>query len=85
MSETAKISKIFIRNVTVLDCAVWRLKEGPVGQSWSVDVEFHGETDHEGVVLDFSAAKKQAKEAIDEHFDHRLLISNQLLTPSTSG
>lgn len=85
MSEMAKISKIFIRNVTVLDCAIWHLKEGPLGQSWSVDVEFHGETDHEGVVLDFSAAKKQAKEAIDEHFDHRLLISDQLAIPTSSG
>ncbi|MEN9811249.1 MAG: hypothetical protein RLZZ488_2816, partial [Pseudomonadota bacterium] len=59
-------SKIFVRNVTVLDCGVWDLYHGPVGRSWSVDVEWSGTTDAEGVVIDFSQAKKLAKNVIDE-------------------
>ena len=78
---TAKnISKIFIRNVTVLDCAVWTHQDGPVGRSWSVDVEWSGHTDAEGVVLDFSSAKKLAKQVIDEQFDHRLLVSEKVVS-----
>jgi 6-pyruvoyl-tetrahydropterin synthase len=73
-------SKIFIRNVTVLDCAVWTHMDGPVGRSWSVDVEWTGQTDTEGVVLDFSAAKKLAKSIIDEQFDHRLIISDKVVS-----
>jgi 6-pyruvoyl-tetrahydropterin synthase len=77
MSTSAMLSKIFINNVTVLDCAVWDLKLGPVGRSWNVDVEWIGHTDHEGVVIDFAAAKKLAKSVIDDLYDHRLLISEQ--------
>ncbi|MEY3902799.1 MAG: hypothetical protein RL189_2105 [Pseudomonadota bacterium] len=78
-------SKIFVRNVTVLDCGVWDLHSGPIGRSWSVDVEWSGTTDAEGVVVDFSQAKKLAKNVIDEKFDHRLLISESLVKPNGRG
>lgn len=82
MEREIQKSKIFVRNVTVLDCGVWDLYHGPVGRSWSVDVEWLGETDDEGVVVDFSQAKKLAKSVIDEKFDHRLLISADLVKPN---
>jgi 6-pyruvoyl-tetrahydropterin synthase len=85
MSIKQKNSKIFVRNVTVLDCGVWDKTRGPVGRSWNVDVEWHGTTDEEGVVVDFSAAKKIAKNIIDEQFDHRLLISEHNVLESQNG
>lgn len=85
MSEFPQISKIFVRNLTVLDCAVWDLHKGPLGCSWNVDVEWEGETDPEGVVIDFSAAKKLAKKVIDDLFDHRLLISERLISRTPKG
>ncbi|MEY4066371.1 MAG: hypothetical protein RIR26_2579 [Pseudomonadota bacterium] len=71
------VSKIFIRNATVLDCAIWHPTLGPVGRSWNVDLEWQGTTDSEGVVMDFSQAKKLAKQVVDTFFDHRLLISSE--------
>lgn len=67
--------RIFVRNATVLDCALWDMNHGPRGQSWQVDIEWHGHTDDEGVIVDFSLAKKTAKGLIDRLFDHRLLIA----------
>lgn len=75
MEKKGQQVRIFVRNVTVLDCAVWDPTCGPRGQSWQVDVEWHGQTDDEGVIVDFSIAKKTAKEIIDRLFDHRLLVS----------
>lgn len=74
MFKERQHSKIFVRNVSVLDCAIWDLYSGPLGRSWNVDVEWQGATDSEGVVIDFSAAKKLAKDVIDSNFDHRLLV-----------
>ncbi|NBO37307.1 hypothetical protein EBU99_01855 [bacterium] len=85
MANISSTVRIFIRQVTVLDCAIWDLREGPLGRSWNVDVEFHGSTDDEGVVVDFSQAKKLAKSVIDDEFDHRLLIAPEFLVPSTEG
>jgi hypothetical protein len=61
MSIKQKNSKIFVRNVTVLDCGVWDKTRGPVGRSWNVDVEWHGTTDEEGVVVDFQPPRKSQK------------------------
>lgn len=77
-------SRIFIRNVTVLDCAIWHSTRGPIGRSWNVDLEWFGTTDHEGVVMDFSQAKKLGKQLIDTYFDHRLLIGTEQ-TKTVSG
>ena len=71
---TESSSCIFVRQATVLDCAVFHPNRGPVGHSWWVDVEWEGILDSEGVVFDFGLAKKSAKKCIDEAFDHRLLL-----------
>lgn len=85
MSTHSQCSKIFIRNLTVLDCAIWDIAAGPRGRSWNVDVEWEGETDQEGILIDFSTAKSHAKKLIDEHFDHRLIISEELVSVSEPG
>lgn len=72
MEIAVKIS-LFYKNVTVLDYAFLDDHRGVVGDALNVDVEFVGETDHEGVVFDFSHAKKKVKEIIDRDCDHRLV------------
>jgi 6-pyruvoyl-tetrahydropterin synthase len=67
-------SSIFIRNATVLDCALAIPHIGPRGKSWHVDIAWEGDTDAEGIVFDFALAKKAAKDTIDKWFDHRLLV-----------
>lgn len=68
-----KIS-LFYDHVTVLDYAFLDEHRGPVGHAQVVDVEFIGETDDEGVVFDFSLAKKKVKEIIDRDCDHRFVV-----------
>lgn len=68
-----KIS-LFYKNVTVLDYAYLDDHQGVVGDALKVHVEFIGKTDEEGVVYDFSYAKKKVKEIIDRDCDHRLVV-----------
>lgn len=68
-----KIS-LFYKNVTVLDYAFLCDHRGVVGDALKVHVEFIGKTDEEGVVYDFSYAKKKVKEVIDRECDHRLVV-----------
>ncbi len=72
-----KIS-LFYDNVTVLDYAYLDDHLGVVGNSLKVNVEFLGETDEEGIVYDFSYAKKKVKEIIDRDCDHRLVVPKNL-------
>ncbi len=74
-----KIS-LFYKNVTVLDYAYLDDHLGVVGDALKVHVEFIGKTDKEGVVYDFSYAKKKVKEIIDRDCDHRLVIPTALLS-----
>lgn len=85
MKHDSRRSKIFIRQLTVLDCGIWDHLRGPTGCSWSVDVTWFGGTDDEGVVIDFSEAKKLAKKVIDDQFDHRLLISKDRVSQLGKG
>lgn len=78
-------AKIFIRNATILDCAVLFPEVGPRGRSWHVDLLWIGETDETGVVFDFSLAKKAAKETIDRHFDHRLMVPESSIRQMPEG
>ena len=68
---------MFIRDLTVLDCAVLDPQRGPVGYSYLIDAEVIGGLDHEGVVFDFSHAKKTIKKVIDDLCDHRLIVLRQ--------
>lgn len=67
-------ASIFIKNLTILDAAVLDSTEGPLGQSWYVDVVLSGPKNDEGVVIDFAKGKRRVKEIIDTHFDHRLFV-----------
>jgi 6-pyruvoyl-tetrahydropterin synthase len=73
-----KIS-LFYKNVTVLDYAYLDDHRGVVGDALKVHVEFIGKTDEEGVVYDFSYAKKKVKEIIDRDCDHRLVVPKDLV------
>jgi 6-pyruvoyl-tetrahydropterin synthase len=67
-------SQIFVRQATVLDCAITHPLRGPIGKSWWVDLTWEGQLNDEGVVIDFGEAKRIAKRIIDIEFDHRLLL-----------
>ena len=64
-----KIS-LFYKNVTVLDYAYLDDHRGVVGDALKVHVEFIGKTDEEGVVYDFSYAKKKVKEIVQKAKDN---------------
>jgi len=65
---------LFYEQVTILDYAYLDDHKGPMGHSQIVDVEFTGQTDEEGIVYDFSYAKKTVKEIIDRECDHRFVV-----------
>lgn len=68
---------LFVREITVLDYAYLDPVEGPLGGSLDVDVTFTGDLDEEGVVFDFSLAKKAVKRVIDDLCDHRLVMPSR--------
>ena len=77
--------KIFITDATLLDCAILSSNHGPIGKSWIVDVSWTGQQDSQGMLFDFSLAKKSAKQTIDLEFDHKILVkSSQIREQSHS-
>ncbi len=70
------MSKIFVQDATLLDCALLLPEIGPVGRSYAVDVLWEGETDSQGMVFDFAIAKRVAKQTIDQEFDHKILVKS---------
>ncbi len=66
--------RLFYDNVTVIDYAYLDQQQGVVGGSLIVDIELEGEVNTEGVIFDFSQAKKRIKQIIDLNIDHRLLV-----------
>lgn len=69
---------LFYNNVTVLDYAYLDKMHGLMGDALKVNIEFIGKVDQDGVIFDFSLAKKKVKEIIDFECDHRLVIPQNL-------
>jgi 6-pyruvoyl-tetrahydropterin synthase len=76
---------IFVHNATILDCAILFPELGPQGRSWHVDVFWSGKVASDGVLVDFSEAKKLAKQVIDSQFDHRLIVPAECLRSTEGG
>ncbi|MFN1532768.1 6-carboxytetrahydropterin synthase [Vibrio jasicida] len=65
---------LFVKDLTVIDASYLCATRGMVGESWILDVVMHGDLNEMSMVLDFSKVKKQIKQLVDEHVDHRLLV-----------
>ena len=68
------MTRLFVEQLTVIDCAFLDARRGLVGESWIVDLELEGELDDQGMVLDFGEVKKRLKKAVDQVADHRLVV-----------
>ena len=68
------MSRLFVEQLTVIDCAYLDARRGLVGESWIVDLELEGALNEQSMVLDFGKVKRQLKQAIDDSVDHTLLV-----------
>lgn len=71
-------SSIFFNDLTVIDYSVITAEGHLIGGSATLNLEVSGPVDNvEGVVIDFSAGKKQIKELIDGYggFDHKCWVN----------
>ncbi len=68
------MTKLFVNNLTIIDSSLLDRERGVVGESWRVDVELAGSLNSQGMILDFAEIKRQVKQGVDQHFDHKLLV-----------
>ncbi len=67
--------KLFVDNLTVIDCSLLSPEAGLTGMSWMCDIELEGNLDDQSMVMDFGLVKKQIKAWIDDGPDHRLVVA----------
>jgi len=68
------MTKLFVEQLTVIDCAFLDAQRGLVGESWIVDIELDGDLDDQSMLLDFGEVKKRLKRALDGSADHTLVV-----------
>ncbi len=72
--KNAPMGTIFMRNITAIDCGIFDLVEGIIGQSWTVDLEISGQLDEQGMVHDFSDVKSKVRSTLVGTIDHALIV-----------
>jgi 6-pyruvoyl-tetrahydropterin synthase len=79
--------KLFVNNITVIDCSILNPEVGMVGDSFIVDVILEGDLNSEGMMMDFSLVKKTVKRKLDNLVDHVLIvpIANNNIKINQSG
>ena len=68
------MTRLFVEQLTVIDCAYLDAQRGLVGESWIVDIELDGDLDEQSMLLDFGEVKKRLKRALDGSADHTLIV-----------
>lgn len=68
------MARLFVEQISVIDCALLDAESGLLGATWIVDAELEGDLDAQGMVEDFGPLKSRLKRAIDGLVDHRLLV-----------
>ena len=69
---------LFVESLTTLDSSYASLEHGLSGITYIVDLEITGETNSEGMLLDFGVVKKTIKQQLEDWADHLLLIPEDL-------